>query len=190
MLRVPALSLRGPPLARFFDSRGPKLARPQDVIRTWKVKVGDEVEVISGKDKKKRGRVIQTDYRRNMVKVEGCNLRTLRKKGQDPVKIEKKIHYSNVNLLDPVYQEKTRVALRFTDDGEAVRIAKKSGQMIPWPDDLRKQKEEERLLDAPVGPKDTDVEAALQKTYDGEKDALAMRMLREALTKYNHSRGD
>ena len=46
MLRgLSALALRGPPLPRFFDARGPKLARPQDLIRTWKVKVGDEVEV-------------------------------------------------------------------------------------------------------------------------------------------------
>ena len=49
------------------------------------------------------------------------------------MKIEKKIHYSNVNLLDPVYQEKTRVALRFTDDGEAVRIAKKSTERYLGP---------------------------------------------------------
>ncbi|EER04990.1 60S ribosomal protein L24, putative [Perkinsus marinus ATCC 50983] len=88
------------------------------LIRTWKVRVGDMVEIISGKDKGTQGEILQTDYRRNMVKVRGANLRRMKDKDGNDYQIEKKIHYSNVNLLDPVFKKPTRVDLRWTEDGQ------------------------------------------------------------------------
>eukprot|EP00386_Alphamonas_edax_P003019 GDKI01009241.1.p2 GENE.GDKI01009241.1~~GDKI01009241.1.p2 ORF type:complete len:113 (-),score=20.86 GDKI01009241.1:423-761(-) len=76
--------------------------------------------VLSGKDKKQTREILATDFLRNMVKIKGCNVCKLHFD-------EKKIHYSNVMLLDPVTKEPTRVALRNTDDGQMVRISKKTG---------------------------------------------------------------
>lgn len=49
------------------------------------------------------------------------------------------IHYSNVNLVDPSINKPTRVAIRFTDDGEKVRVSKKTGTIIPKPEVLKER---------------------------------------------------
>mmetsp|Transcript_43823 Transcript_43823/g.80025 ORF Transcript_43823/g.80025 Transcript_43823/m.80025 type:complete len:208 (-) Transcript_43823:76-699(-) len=173
-----------------IDSRGPKIVKAHNLIRTWKLQTGDEVKVISGKDKTKVGEIIATDYRRNMVKVKGCNLRKIRvpmeeggKEG-DYMQIEKKIHYSNVALLDPVEQVPTKVKLQFMPDGKVIRISKLTGHIIPWPD-----ASEEPPTDAIEGPKDTPPDKALEKTYDYAVDQEAVRLARLALTKYNRNFG-
>ena len=60
---------------RSVKSSCPKLVKPKHWIRFWKIRKGDEVYVLSGKDKRREGTVLQTDFRRNMLKVSGCNLR-------------------------------------------------------------------------------------------------------------------
>ena len=52
---------------------------------------------------------------------------------------EKGIHYSKVNLVDPVTGLPTRVYRKILDDGSKVRIAKKSGAVIPKPDILKER---------------------------------------------------
>ena len=49
---------------------------------------------------------------------------------------ERTIHYSNVSLLDPVQNVPTRIIKKYLDSGEKVRIAKKSGAIIPRPEIL------------------------------------------------------
>jgi len=140
-----------------FAVRGPKLVKPRDLIKNWKLKVGDQVVVLSGKDKEKTGKILATDWRRNMVKVSGCNLRRVQhpQTGED-VMIEKKIHYSNCNLVDPVTGTGTRVSVKTNDSGEQIRISTKSGSIIPWPD----KKWSFRKREAMDGPKDTPPEIA------------------------------
>ncbi|CEM09911.1 unnamed protein product [Vitrella brassicaformis CCMP3155] len=164
-----------------WDARGPKMVKPRNIIRHWKIKPGDEVGVIMGKEKGKTGKVLATDALRNQVKVKGCNLRKIFWQNKW-IYIEKKIHYSNVLLLDPVLRETTRVALRYTDDGQKVRISKKTGTVIPWPESKRRIINYEDKAD---GPKDTLPEDALARTYDYKKDVEMMRMIRQTMTKYN-----
>merc|ERR550534_2781130 len=64
----------------------------------------------------------------------GGNLRRMKDQEGNYVSIEKKIHYSNVNLIDPLTNRATRVALKYTDDGGLIRVSKKSGQVIHWPE--------------------------------------------------------
>ncbi|KAK1937316.1 putative 50S ribosomal subunit L24 [Babesia divergens] len=116
----------------FTQRRGAKLAKPKDIINFWKIRVGDKVVVISGKDKGKVGEVLACDKLRNQVKVKDCNMRKLLVDGQ-MVMIEKKIHYSNVQLIDPLLNCGTRVSIRFNRDKEPLRVSKKSGYVIPWP---------------------------------------------------------
>ncbi|MBL7999764.1 MAG: 50S ribosomal protein L24 [Candidatus Kapabacteria bacterium] len=71
-----------------------------------KIKKGDVVAVISGKDKGKQGRVIQIDRTKMRVTIEGVNIRKkhMRPSQSNPdggiISMEMPIHYSNVNLLD------------------------------------------------------------------------------------------
>jgi large subunit ribosomal protein L24 len=83
-----------------------------------KLKRGDTVVVISGKEKGKRGEVERVIPRDNRVVVGGL------------YHFEAPIDASNVMLVDPNSGEPTRVGYRFTDSGEKIRVGKKSGKDI------------------------------------------------------------
>jgi large subunit ribosomal protein L24 len=100
-----------------------------------KIKTDDRVVVISGKDKGKVGRVTRVDPQRERVYVEGMNIV---KRHQRPIAgrpnmevgvIEKEgaIHISNVALADPRDDKPTRIAVRRTEQGGRMRVAKRSG---------------------------------------------------------------
>ena len=100
-----------------------------------KIRKGDEVKVISGKDKGKTGRVLRVDRKGDRVFVEGLNMV---KRHQRPVPgrpnlqvgvIEKEgaIHVSNVAILDPKDNKPTRVGIVRRDDGRRIRVTKRSG---------------------------------------------------------------
>ncbi|MBR3318514.1 MAG: 50S ribosomal protein L24 [Atopobiaceae bacterium] len=97
------------------------------------VKKGDQVQVISGKDRGARGEVLRAYPREDKVKVEGV---AIVKKAQHPTQenqnggwkeIEAKIHVSNVMLVCPACDKPTRVGHGWDDDGKKVRICKKCG---------------------------------------------------------------
>ena len=100
-----------------------------------KVKVGDNVKVLAGKDKGKEGRIIKTLRKDNKVVVEGVNVITKHQKPNaiNPqggiVNKEASIHISNVMPLDPETGKGTRVRFEMKD-GKKVRIAVKSGKEI------------------------------------------------------------
>lgn len=99
------------------------------------VKKEDTVIVISGKDKGKKGRVLEAYPRENRVLVEGVNMvkKHQRPTQQNPqggiLNQEAPIHASNVMLLDPKSGTPTRVGYT-VHNGKKVRVAKKSGEII------------------------------------------------------------
>jgi large subunit ribosomal protein L24 len=100
-----------------------------------KIKRGDTVQVISGKEKGKRGEVERVLPRENRVVVRGVNVRTrharpTQNNQQGLYHFEAPIHASNVKLVDPSSGEPTRVGYRFTDSGEKIRVAKGSGEDV------------------------------------------------------------
>jgi large subunit ribosomal protein L24 len=100
-----------------------------------KIKRGDIVVVISGKEKDRRGEVKEVLPRENRVVVEGINVRTrharpTQNNQQGLYTFEAPMHVSNVMLVDPNSGEPTRVGYRFTDSGEKIRVAKASGKDI------------------------------------------------------------
>ncbi len=100
-----------------------------------KIKRGDTVVVMSGKDKGKRGEVERVLPRENRVVVSGVNERTrharpTQNNQQGLYTFRAPIHISNVRLVDPNSGEPTGVGYRFTDSGEKIRVAKKSGKDI------------------------------------------------------------
>ena len=100
-----------------------------------KIKKGDMVQVISGKDKGAQGKVIEAYPKRDKVLVEGVNrvkkhvANSYNERGAESggiVTQEAPIHVSNVMVLDSDGNP-TRVGYRFDEDGNKVRVAKSNG---------------------------------------------------------------
>lgn len=99
-----------------------------------KIKKGDTVKVLTGRDKGKTGTVTQVLPKEDRVVVEGVNVvkRHQRQTQQTQGGIIEKnapIHVSNVALVDPKSGDATRVGFKI-EDGKKVRVAKKSGEVI------------------------------------------------------------
>ncbi|HBU62691.1 MAG: 50S ribosomal protein L24 [Oceanicaulis sp.] len=99
-----------------------------------KIKKGDKVIVLTGRDKGKTGEVTQVLPKEDRVVVSGVNVvkRHQRPSQTTPGGIVEKnasIHVSNVALVDPKSGEATRVGFK-VEDGKKVRVAKKSGEVI------------------------------------------------------------
>ena len=100
-----------------------------------KIKTGDKVIVLSGKDKGKTGKVISADPKNGKVIVEGVSVATkhqkAKKQGQDGgiMKIETPVYVSKVQLVCPKCGKATRVAHKITD-GKKTRVCKKCGAEI------------------------------------------------------------
>jgi large subunit ribosomal protein L24 len=102
-----------------------------------KIKKGDNVEVRTGKDAGKRGRVLRVDRDRDRVVVEGVNMikRHTRPNPQKRVQggiVEREapIHVSNVMVVSPDSGRPTRVGYKILDDGRKVRVSKVDGAIL------------------------------------------------------------
>jgi large subunit ribosomal protein L24 len=106
-----------------------------------RLKSGDEVIVVGGKDRGKRGRILRVDPKHDRVYVEGLNVV---KRHQRPRQVggaqraevvggviekEGPIHVSNVMLADPKDDQPTRVGIEIKD-GKRYRIARRSGTRL------------------------------------------------------------
>ena len=100
------------------------------------IKKDDTVIVLAGEDKGKTGKVLKVLVEKNRAIVEGVNIvsKSAKPSAKNPqggiVKMEAPIHISNLSLIDPKSGKATRVAVKKTDDGKKVRVAKKSGEEI------------------------------------------------------------
>lgn len=100
-----------------------------------KVRKGDKVVVIAGKDRGKTGTIAEAFPNTNQVLVEGVNIKKKhvrsREKGKAGQVVEKPlpIHASNVMLVDSKTNKRTRIGIQ-KKDGVRVRVAKKSGQEV------------------------------------------------------------
>ncbi|SKA11540.1 50S ribosomal protein L24 [Consotaella salsifontis] len=100
-----------------------------------KIKKGDTVVVLAGKDKGRSGEVIQVKPKEDRAVVRGINMVRRHQKqtaSQEAgiVAKEASIHLSNLALADPQDGKATRVGVKVLDDGRKVRIAKRSGAQI------------------------------------------------------------
>jgi large subunit ribosomal protein L24 len=97
---------------------------------------GDTVQVISGDDKGKRGRVLQVHPKTGRITVEGVNMVKRHRRATQTseggiVDFPAPIHHSKAMLIDPKSGEPTRLRRRRDADGTVERIAVKSDQPIP-----------------------------------------------------------
>ncbi len=100
------------------------------------VKKGDEVIIIAGKDKGKKGRILAAFPTERRVLVEGVNMvkKHSRPSQMNPqggiVNQEAPVHVSNVMIVDPKSGEGTRIGKKVLSDGKKVRVAIKSGEVL------------------------------------------------------------
>ena len=102
---------------------------------TIRIRKGDEVIVISGRDTGKKGSVLKVDPKRARILVQGVNMvkRHTRPSTAGPggvVEKEALLHVSNVALIDPKLDLPTRIGMRVLENGRKVRYAKRSGEVI------------------------------------------------------------
>lgn len=101
-----------------------------------KIKKGDHVIVLTGRDKGKHGEVIEVRPKENRAIVRGVNVvrrhqrQTASQEG-GIISKESAIHLSNLAVEDPKDGKPTRVGFKVLEDGKKVRIAKRSGEIIP-----------------------------------------------------------
>ena len=105
------------------------------MVFTRKIKKNDDVIVISGRDKGKKGSVLLVLPKKDRVIVQGVNMvkrhtRPTAAQSGGIVEKELPIHVSNIALVDPDGGKPTRVGFRILEDGRKVRVAKRSGEMI------------------------------------------------------------
>ena len=105
------------------------------MVKKFKIKKGDRVIVVSGRDRGKQGEVLRVERKEDRLIVQGVNMikRHSRPSAGHPGGIidkEAPIHISNVAHVDPSSNRPSRIGYRFLEDGRKVRFAKRSGELI------------------------------------------------------------
>jgi large subunit ribosomal protein L24 len=101
-----------------------------------RLRKGDRVYIISGKDKGKEGNILRRDVAKNLIVVENVNIVTknTRPTQKNPrggfVKIEAAVNASKAMLVCPSCGKPTRVGRAYLDSGKKVRLCKKCGEIV------------------------------------------------------------
>jgi large subunit ribosomal protein L24 len=100
-----------------------------------KIRKGDKVVVLAGKDKGRTGEVVRVMPKDDKAVVRGVNMIHRHQKQSQTqeggiITKEAPIHLSNIALADPKDGKPTRVGFQFQKDGKKVRVAKRSGEVI------------------------------------------------------------
>ena len=99
------------------------------------IRKGDEVIILTGKDKGQKGKVLKVFIKEQKALVEGVNMvsKSAKPSAKNPqggiIKQEAPIHISNLSLIDPKSGKATRVSIKH-EGKNVIRIAKKSGEEI------------------------------------------------------------
>jgi len=101
-----------------------------------KIKQGDEIIVLTGKDKGKRGKVTKV-FKESKILVEGINRVKKHQKGNPRagvsggiVEKDMPIHLSNVGIYNPQTQKADRIGFKFLEDGRKVRFFKSTNEVV------------------------------------------------------------
>lgn len=100
-----------------------------------KLKAGDQVVVIAGKNRNKTGKVLRVLKKTDRIVIEGLNkvTRHMKRRGEQAgqkIEFEAPLHISNVMLIDPKTKKRSRVGTQVNKEGKKERIAKKSNTVL------------------------------------------------------------
>ncbi len=103
--------------------------------KKFRVKKGDKVKILAGKDKGKEGEILRVLKEKDRVLVSGINIAKKHTKASAAstggiIDKELSIHVSNVSLIDPKSGSATKVGYKKLEDGKKVRFARKSGEIL------------------------------------------------------------
>jgi len=155
-----------------------KMHKPKPQIREaekkgqWNILRGDKVQVIGNHPERGKQGIVKVVLReKDRVIVEGVNLGSRQIKGDKDrgipgrsIQMERSMHSSNVNLVDPVTGKPTRTRKKILETGEKVRVSIKSGAIIPRPDILTMRK---RPVASGTTTSCTPEDDVWEITYDG-----------------------
>lgn len=104
-------------------------------MQKLKVKKGDQVMIITGKDKGKSGEIVTVLTKVNRVVLRGLNIakrHTAQSQTSQGGILDKElsIHVSNVSHIDPKDNKATRIGYKFLKDGRKVKFSKRSGDLV------------------------------------------------------------
>ena len=104
------------------------------MLETWRIRKGDRVVVIAGKDKNKIGEILEVFRSKDKIIVKDVNVVTKHQRQTATIaggliKKESPIHVSNVMLADPKDDYPTRIGIKMIE-GRKARYAKRSGEII------------------------------------------------------------
>ncbi len=100
------------------------------------IKKNDEVIVLTGEDKGKKGKVLKVIVNKRRAIVEGVNIVSKHTKPSAThpqggiIQMEAPLDISNLSLIDPKSGKPTRIAIKIGEDGKKIRVSKKSGEEI------------------------------------------------------------
>jgi len=119
-----------------------KLQKPQIPAAQWNFHMRDIVEVLAGPGKGQQGEVFKKDEKAMRIWVRGCNMEeklVADYEGDRAKRVKKReeasVHYSDVALLDPADGKPCRIRYAYLEDGNRVRLSRRSGAVIkraPW----------------------------------------------------------
>ncbi|CAN0391791.1 unnamed protein product [Ectocarpus sp. 12 AP-2014] len=163
---IPAMKRLMKPTQKLKPGLLPKNIIPKN---KWTILRGDKVHVVNGHHTGEVGIVQAVIRKQNRIIVEGVNMRKYSKKPEGggrgtTVTREAAIHVTNVNLVCPETGFPTKVSYKFLEDGTRVRVAKRSGAVIPRPEILSVRRKPRSNL---TGPKDTVKEDVEEVTFRG-----------------------
>mmetsp|Transcript_18552 Transcript_18552/g.21331 ORF Transcript_18552/g.21331 Transcript_18552/m.21331 type:complete len:177 (-) Transcript_18552:491-1021(-) len=133
---------------QLMKSGNPTISKPSireaEKKTRWKIVRGDKVQVIGNHPEAgKQGIVKQVIRKKDRIIVEGLNMYSKRLAGNPEqgikgttIMTERSIHYSKINLVDPLTQRPTKVSTKILKNGTRVRVSKVSGAVIPKPEGL------------------------------------------------------
>ena len=105
------------------------------MVKKFKLKKGDNVVIIAGKDKGKTGEILSVSRASNRVLVQGVNVVKRHTKPSQTttggiIEQEKSIHMSNVAFVDPKSNKQSKIGFKFLQDGRKVRFSRSSGEVV------------------------------------------------------------
>ncbi|XP_064391336.1 large ribosomal subunit protein uL24m-like [Halichondria panicea] len=142
---------------------------PPEPLKKWNIVRGDLVQILAGKDKGVQGKVAAVIRKENRVIVGGFNthirVRSLGEGKTIRVASEAPLHVSNVALVDPGDGQPCRIKYQYTEDGEKVRVSRRSGMIVPKPPELKERKDLPSRSAYLEGGQDTLAEDVTERTY-------------------------
>ncbi|XP_075217358.1 mitochondrial ribosomal protein L24 [Lycorma delicatula] len=154
--------------------------------KDWSFFKGDRVEILEGKDKGKQGHVVQVIAERNWVIVEGLNCKLectgdskdfpgYYYQNEKPLVVD-----TQVALIDPSDLQPVTVEWRYTEDGEHVRVSKRTGRIIPIPPQAEETidfKSKKTYVESET--KDTKEKELLEVTFNPALQTFEMEIMKE-----------